>query len=40
MTITNSGTIEATDQGSAIFAADSNTTATVTNNSSGLYDKF
>ena len=35
MTITNSGTIEATDQGSAIFAADSNTTATVTNNSSG-----
>ena len=29
LTITNSGTIEATDQGSAIFAADSNTTATV-----------
>ena len=36
LTITNSGTIEATDQGSAIFAADSNTTATVTNNSSGI----
>ncbi len=35
LTITNSGTIEATDQGSAIFAADSNTAATVTNNSSG-----
>ena len=36
LTITNSGTIEATDQGSAIFAADSNTAATVTNNSSGI----
>ena len=35
LTITNSGTIEATDQGSAIFT-DSNTTATVTNNSSGI----
>ena len=36
MTITNSGTIEATSDGSAIFAADSNTTATITNNSSGI----
>ena len=36
LTITNSGTIEATSAGSAIFAADSNTAATVTNNSSGI----
>ena len=36
MTITNSGTIEATTDGSAIFAAGATTTATVTNNSSGI----
>ena len=36
MTITNSGTIEATTDGSAIFASGSTATATVTNNSSGI----
>ena len=36
MTITNSGTIEATTDGSAIFAAGATATATVTNNSSGI----
>ena len=36
MTITNSGTIEATSAGSAIFASQSNATATITNNSSGI----
>jgi len=36
MTITNSGTIEATTAGSAIFAAAATATATVTNKSSGI----
>ena len=36
MTITNSGTIEATDAGSAIFSAERIHTATVKNNSSGI----
>ncbi len=36
MTITNSGTIEATTDGSAIFGAGSTATATVTNNSNGI----
>ena len=36
MTITNSGTIEATTDGSAIFSAGANTTASVINNSSGI----
>ena len=36
MTITNSGTIEATTDGSAIFGAGATATASVTNNSSGI----